>query len=84
MHQVVSEAVAASLAEATPDSLGSHNYHHHRAAGPGMSPATQRHAAPECCYPGTRRKLATADMSVQKRGTVGPVVMAEMARGGWH
>jgi hypothetical protein len=83
MHRAVSEAVAASLAEATPDSLGSHNYC--RAAGPGMS-ATQRHAAPERCYPGTRRKLATGTggMSVQKRGTVGPVVMAEMARGGWH
>ena len=59
MYRAVSEAVAASLAEATPDSLGSRNYC--RAAGAGMTPATQRRAADQG-YPGTRHKLATGGM----------------------
>jgi len=52
--RAVLEAVAASLAEATPDSLGSHNYHHRAAGGLRTPTAVDRHANPEGHLLGTR------------------------------
>lgn len=59
MHRSVSEAVAASFAEATPDSLGSHNYHHRAAGGLGTPTAVDRHAVPEGYPVGTRGKVVS-------------------------
>ena len=82
MHRAVSEAVAASLAEATPDSLGSHNYYYRRAAAGLSTPtAADRNAVPEGYPVGTRRgKMTPGCMAAQH--TVGSVVTTEMARAG--
>jgi len=84
--RTVSGAVAASFAEATPDSLGSRNWDYRRsaaAAGFGMAVAAEGHADREG-YPGTRGNSPTTGCMAQN--TVGSVavVTMKMARTGCH
>lgn len=86
MHQTVSGAVAASFAEATPDSLGSHNYHCRAAAAAaaefGMATAAEGHADRE----GYSRRGSPTTGCMAAQNTVGSVavVTLKMTRTGCH